>query len=222
MPVEMDNDGTYNASLAKFLPWGETQYDRILQLESDVTIQKDLDHMFLLPRAPVAMLRAYWKLPETRALTSLFVLLEPSVVEFERLMAEGRGPGDYEMEILNRLYGDSALILPHRDYGLITEEFRSEEHVKYLGNQYEEWDPERVIAEASVVHFSDWPLPKPWVMWPHNLITEIVPNCKHASGGIEDCRDKKVWLGLYDDFRKRRKVNLRGTCNSFNRWLTVV
>ena len=204
-----DHDGTYNASFAKFLPWGETQYDRILQLDSDVTMLRHLDEVFLVPRAPVAMLRAYWKLPEKRTLTSLLVLLEPSVAELERLMDTVGGIGDYDMEILNRFYGDSALILPHRDYGLLTGEFRSGDHRSYLGNEYEAWDPDKIIAEASLVHFSDWPLPKPWVLWPYNLIGDIMPKCKRRVEEKEDCRDKKIWLGLYDDFRKRRKVGLK-------------
>lgn len=200
------HDGTYNASFAKFLPWGETQYDRILQLDSDITMLRHVDEVFLVPRAPVAMLRAYWKLPKTKALTSLFVLLEPSIEEMKRLMVAGRGDGEYDMEILNRFYGDSALVLPHREYGLLSGEFRTESHGNYLGNDHETWDAEKVIADASLVHFSDWPLPKPWVMWPHNLIGEIVPKCKRQDAG-EDCKDRKVWLDLYDDFRKRRKVS---------------
>ncbi|MCJ1467593.1 N-acetylglucosaminyltransferase [Pseudocyphellaria aurata] len=144
------DDGTYNASFAKFLAWDETDYDRILHLDSDVTMLRHLDEVFLVPKAPVAMLRAYWKLPETRALTSLLVLLEPSATEFERLMDEARGQGDYDMEILNRLYGDSALVLPHRQYGLLTGEFRSNEHKNYLGNGHEEWDAEKVISAASL------------------------------------------------------------------------
>lgn len=57
------------------------------------------------------------------------------------------------------------------------------------------------------MHFSDWPLPKPWVMWPHNLIAEITPKCRYV-GSEEDCTDKEAWLELYADFRKRRKVSL--------------
>ncbi|MCJ1423697.1 N-acetylglucosaminyltransferase [Sticta canariensis] len=200
------NDGTYYASFAKFLAWDETDYDRILQLDSDVTMLRHLDELFLLPKAPVAMPRAYWKLPRTMELTSLLILLQPSATEFERLMDEARGEGDYDGEILNRLYGNSALILPHREYGLISGEFRSEEHKNYLGNVHEVWDAEKVISEASLVHFSDWPLPKPWVMWPHNLIQKIMPKCKRKGKGEEDCRDKHVWLELYNDFRKRRRV----------------
>ena len=108
------------------------------------------------------------------------------------------------------------MVLPHRQYGLITGEFRAADHDNFLGNDYEVWDPEKVLREASLVHFSDWPLPKPWVMWPWNLVGEMMPKCKTSAsgegaaeegqrGGKTDCRDRDIWKGLYDDFRKRRK-----------------
>lgn len=197
-------DGTYNASFAKFLPWTETVYDRILQLDSDVTLFRHLDEVFLLPRAPVAMMRAHWELPDQRLLTSMMVLLEPSDEEFRRLTSAVLNSGDYDMEVLNRLYGDSALVLPHRQYGLLSGEFRKDDHSSYLGNDYGPWNAATAIREASLVHFSDWPLPKPWIMWPHNLIGEIMPQCRWTRDE-EDCSDKTVWLELYDDFRKRRK-----------------
>lgn len=215
IPVQMRllNDDTWNSSFTKFLAWGQTQYERIIHLDSDVTVLQHLDELFLLPRTPVAMMRAYWVLPGIKALTSLFILLEPSGAEFQRLMEaamEGkRGAGEYDMEILNYFYGDSAMVLPHRKYSLLSGEFRAETHNNYLGNNHT-WDPEQVLKEASLIHFSDWPLPKPWIMWPHNLIGDMTPRCKKGMEGQEwDCRDKRVWLGLYDDFRRRRKVGHR-------------
>ena len=212
LPVEIDKPDfdAWNVSFTKFMAWDQTQYDRILHLDSDVTVLKNLDELFMLPKAPVAMLRAYWKLPEERKLTSLFILLEPSEDEFQQLMVAAR-PGsraknEYDMEILNRFYGDSAMVLPHRQYGLLSGEFRTADHRNYLGNALETWDPDRVMKEASLVHFSDWPLPKPWIMWPHQLIGEVMPRCKLGTFGNDDCRDKKIWMDLYDDFRKRRKV----------------
>ena len=212
VPVQMQllNDDTWNASFTKFLAWGQTRYERVIHLDSDVTVLQHLDDLFMLPKAPVAMMRAYWDLPRIRALTSLFVLLEPSEAEFGRLMEATmvgtRKAGEYDMEILNRFYGDSAMVLPHRKYGLLSGEFRLQNHENYLGNGHDTWDPEQALKEASLVHFSDWPLPKPWIMWPHNLIGEMTPRCKKGAEEEEwDCRDKKVWLGLYDDFRKRRK-----------------
>lgn len=205
---------TWDSSITKFLAFNQTQYDRILHFDSDVTVLKHMDELFLLPRAQVAMMRAYWHLPKLRTLTSLFVLLEPSEFELGRLMevASSRKENEYDMEILDRVYGDSAMILPHQQYGLLSGEFRSRDHKYFLGNDYEAWDPERALEEASLVHFSDWPLPKPWILWPGTLVSQMVPKCKDV-GGVTNCRDKDIWLELYRDFRQRRKVG-EGLCCS--------
>ncbi|KAL9131335.1 MAG: hypothetical protein Q9217_000714 [Psora testacea] len=212
IPVDIGktDDDAWNGSFTKFMTWRQTEYDRVLHLDSDVTVLKNLDELFVLPSAPVAMLRAYWQLPEQRKLTSLFILLEPSEQEYQRLMTasrpDHRPKGEYDMEILNRFYRDSAMILPHRQYGLLSGEFRGIDHSNFLSNYFEKWNPDLIYREASLVHFSDWPLPKPWVMWPHQLIGEIMPKCKYAEGGmVDNCKDKEIWVGLYDDFRKRRK-----------------
>ena len=207
---EKQGNNTWDASFGKFLAWQQTQYDRVIHIDSDVTIRKHLDELFLLPKAPVAMTRAYWALPGKKALTSLFVVLEPSYKEFTRLMDAGQAAREegkeFDMDILNNFYDDTAMVLPHLKYGLISGEFRSEDHKYFLGHPGAEWDPQRVLEEASLVHFSDWPIPKPWVMWPRNLLNEKQPKCKPRDAGKDDCRDKKTWLALYDDFRHRRKV----------------
>ena len=210
--IPKTDDGSWNGSFTKFMTWEQTRYDRVLHLDSDVTVLKHLDELFVLPSAPVAMLRAYWLLPSVRRLTSLFILLEPDDTEAARLTAAAgpnvRQKDDYDMEILNNFYADSAMILPHRQYGLLSGEFRLDDHSNYLGNREERWDPDRVLREASLVHFSDWPIPKPWIMWPHNMIQNEMPKCRLGTGaGGDDCWDKKIWLGLYDDFRKRRKAS---------------
>lgn len=213
IPIEVatKSDDAWHGSFAKFFAWSQTQYERVLHLDSDVTILKHLDELFMLPSASVAMVRAYWELPRARKLTSWFVLLEPSEAEFQRLMAasrpDNRAKGEYDMEILNRFYSDSAMILPHQRYGLLSGEFRANDHSNYLGNSYEKWNADRLYREASLVHFSDWPLPKPWIMWPHNLIGDMLPKCYSDRGlEVKHCQEKEIWLHLYDDFRKRRKV----------------
>ena len=212
IPVDIPqkDDDAWHGSFSKFFAWGQTEYERVLHLDSDVTMLKHLDELFMLPRAPVAMLRAYWELPRTRILTNLLVLLEPSETEFQRLMAasrpDNRAKGDYDVEILNRFYGDSALILPHQQYGMLSGEFRTSDHSNFLGNSFGKWNADRTFREASLVHFSDRPLPKPWIMWPHNLIGEMMPKCYSDRGlEIQHCDDKKIWVNLYDDFRRRRK-----------------
>ncbi|GFF54519.1 hypothetical protein IFM46972_10042 [Aspergillus udagawae] len=106
--------------------------------------------------------RAYWLNFNDRVLSSQLMLIQPSTFEFHRIMdeIEKAGSNDYDMEIINHLYRDSALILPHRPYDLLTGEFRSTKHADYLGNAAEPWDPEKVLKEAKFLHFSDWPIPK--------------------------------------------------------------
>lgn len=209
IPITYDRgqeDEEWNATFTKFMAWGQSRYERVLHLDSDVTILKHLDELFLLPSTPVAMMRAYWDPPNKRNLSSRLILLQPSEEEHQRLMttirADLRQVGDYDMEILNRFYGDSAMVLPHQAYGLLSSEFRLDDHRNYVGNTFDPWDPETMLQEASLVHFLDEPFPKPWIMWPHNLYAEKHPRCT-----IEDCRNKDIWVSLYDDFRKRRKVS---------------
>ena len=207
----MTADETWDTSITKFLAFNQTQYFRILHLDNDVSVLRNMDDLFLAPEARVGMTRAYWKLPKENTLTSLLMLIFPSVIETERLMVaaerETRANRTYDMEILNELYGQSALVLPHRKYGLLTGEFRSKNHTNYHGNDYEIWDPQRALAEASLVHFSDHPLPKPWIMWPQQLLKDMMPKCDYMPGTPEEsgCRDRDIWIDLYHDFRRRRK-----------------
>ncbi|CAL5869960.1 uncharacterized protein PFLUO_LOCUS4193 [Penicillium psychrofluorescens] len=206
---------SWDKSISKFFAFAEVAYDRIIQLDSDVTLLQNLDELFFLPSAPVAMPRAYWLLPEWQ-LSSLLIVLEPSFTEYYALknlaLAAAHGQlkldstsNRYDMDLLNSRYADSALVLPHRQYGLITGEFRAKDHGHYLGNDRDEWDPEKASDEAAFVHFSnDW---KPWVMWSTDELADSQPRCKFFSGTPQEsgCENRVAWKKLYDDFRKRRK-----------------
>ncbi|KAL4790342.1 nucleotide-diphospho-sugar transferase [Aspergillus venezuelensis] len=251
VPIELEmikpNAGpeeTWEKSISKLLAFAETEYERVIHLDSDILVLQNLDELFFLPHTPVAMPRAYWLLPEQKTLSSLLVVIEPSYRRFKTLLdaafgkeadtststgeseSESNSESEsesakekdkenkssrtkYDMELLNEFYGDSAMVLPHRQYGLITGEFRTQNHTAFLGSDDEVWDPDRVLAEAKFVHFSDWPLPKPWVMWPHEMLADILPKCKNNPGTLHEsgCRDRDLWMKLYDDFRiKRRDV----------------
>ena len=114
------------------------------------------------------MPRAYWMepnkfvMPPTQKLCSSMILLTPSEATFQIIdwLSTHRGLNDYDMEIVNNLYQDSALILPHRRYDLLTGEFKSDKHAAYLGSSEEVWDPDKALKEAKFLHFSDWPVPK--------------------------------------------------------------
>ncbi|KAJ5937025.1 Glucose N-acetyltransferase 1 [Penicillium verhagenii] len=208
----------WDSSVVKLNSFGLLQYDRVIHLDSDMTLLQDLDELFFLPKTPIAMPRAYWLLPEINTLSSLIAVIEPSFREYtdlqEIIQPALFGQLDinttehrYDMEVLNERYGESAMVLPHRPYGLLSGEFRKKNHRSYLGS-HEEWNPDKALAEAKFVHFSDWPLPKPWVMWPLKQLVEMQPSCNNLPGTPEEsgCRDREVWKGLYDDFRRRRKV----------------
>ncbi|KAF2466634.1 glucose N-acetyltransferase 1 [Lindgomyces ingoldianus] len=203
--------GTWDKSVTKFLAFTLAYYDRIIALDSDITLLQSLDELFHLPSTPMAMPRAYWYDTKPWPLTSLLMVLQPSLAEFakfEAIISDG-GAEDlvkanvFDMELVNDRFRDSALILPHRPYALLTGEFRRHNHSAYLGNLDEVWDAEKVLTEAKFVHFSDWPLPKPWIMWPHEGLSEMQPDC----GGAREasCAERRIWKGLYEDFRQRRK-----------------
>ena len=90
-----------------------------------------MDELFFIKPAFVAMPRAYWLGFNNRILSSQFLLLQPNEYEFDRVMkaTDNAGGSDYDMDLLNDLYKDYALILPHRPYELLMGEFRGTEHL---------------------------------------------------------------------------------------------
>ena len=54
-------------------------------LDSDMMLFQPMDELFFLPTTTIAMPRAYWLLPETRTLSSLLAVIEPSYREYTLL-----------------------------------------------------------------------------------------------------------------------------------------
>lgn len=159
---------TWTESYTKLLAFNQTAYTRVLGLDSDATVLKCMDEVFLLPPAPIAMPRAYWLWHDHEEvdadhaeLSSQMVLIMPNADEYKSVMdatTEHELAG--EMDILNAEDLKSAMVLPHRPYDLVTGEFRYKSHTAYLGNEHEVWDPEVVLQEAKYLHFSNWPIRK--------------------------------------------------------------
>ncbi|KAL7628423.1 N-acetylglucosaminyltransferase [Parahypoxylon ruwenzoriense] len=207
-------DATWAESFTKLLAFNQTQYDRVLNVDSDATILQTMDELFLMPPCPVAMPRAYWLFPDNKILSSQLMLVQPSAVEFDRISQkmESAGRNDYDMEIVNQLYADSAMILPHRPYDLLTGEFRGDNHQNYLGTDREEWDPVAIYNEAKFLHFSDWPVPKPWIQMSDSMRQDKQPKCV-TKGSQEDCSARDLWNGFYTDFAQRRST----VCNTMKK-----
>ncbi|KAK7992438.1 glucose N-acetyltransferase [Apiospora saccharicola] len=196
-------DSTWAESFTKLLAFNQTQYARVLNVDSDSTILQHMDELFLAPASTIAMPHAYWLWPGENKFSSQLMLVQPSAAEFDRVMQKMQeaGPEDYDMEIVNQLYADKAMVLPHRPYDLVTTEFRYDsEHWKYLGSDSEVWDPAMVYSEAKFVHFSDWPVPKPWRAIAEDVRLKHQPKCVNR-GGEQGCLDRKIWNGLYTDMQ---------------------
>ena len=143
----------------------QTSYDRVLQLDSDSTVLQCMDELFLLPSSSVAMPRAYWEWNnEKPQLSSQLLLVEPNATEFNRIMRfmNTADRGDFDMDILHKMFFGSAMVLPHKDYDLLTGEFKNGKngHEKYLGSPEAVWNATKVLEEAKFLHFSDWPIAK--------------------------------------------------------------
>lgn len=99
--------------------------------------------------------------------------------------------------------------------------------MKYMGNDKEPFDPDKIMNETKLIHFSDWPVPKvsyvkyavwvmanlskPWLPADPEVIESKKPECIHdARTNMTNCRQQKLWLGFYEDFAKRRKVCYSG------------
>jgi hypothetical protein len=175
-------------------------------------ILQHMDELFLLPPAPLAAPRAYWLLdndPPQKILSSQLLLVQPSTREFDRIAAriDGAAENEFDMEIVNQLYLDAALVLPHRPYDMLTAEFRRVNHAPYLGSDAEPWDPVAVYNEAKYVHFSDWPVPKPWYSMEDAVREEAQPPCVARDDGTEDCLERELWSSFYEEFAQHRLVS---------------
>jgi len=207
---------TWAESFTKLLVFNQTEYDRVLHLDSDSTILQLMDELFLLPDATVAMPRSYWEAQEPHVkLSSQLLLATPSTHEYERCMAaiEAASADQYDMEIVNALYRDTAMVLPHKTYDLYTREFRQgPDHRDYVGDdEAAVWDADHAMERAKFLHFSDWPLPKPWIEPSPGLWEQNWPKCFGDEGAVLEgtseslCRERELWVGFYKDFKMRRK-----------------
>lgn len=230
----------WETSMTKLRVFELDEYERVIYFDSDVHLQQHMDELFTLPRAAMAMPRAYWspRRDDNLPMSSALMLFEPNPAEtkkmWDRLQEWRLNPdrGDsqhYDDDLINERFAPSAMVLPHRPYllhtgnydkldtmdgmnteltRLFTGEFRRDDHERWLGTvngpeDATKWDPFVAVKEAKLVHFNDWPLPKPWIMWPIEGLAEVQPDCGGSHTGT--CGDREVWKGLYDEFRFRRK-----------------
>ncbi|TVY60633.1 Glucose N-acetyltransferase 1 [Fusarium oxysporum f. sp. cubense] len=202
-------DATWRDSLTKFQSFSLTEWTRILAFDSDSLVLNTMDYYFLSPMAPLAVPRAYWLNEKDtdvakQVLGSHVMLLEPSKARYNKIIKEALQSGEFDMEVINHMFRDSAMILPHRRLALLTGEFRAKNHSQYLApDEDEEWNAMAEVSRASLVHFSDWPLPKPWKHRTAKQWNDALPDCPKNEPSRDDrpkCADRVMWTGFYEDY----------------------
>lgn len=185
-------------------------------MDSDSLLLDSLDDLFFIPPAAAVMPRAYWL--RTPTLASHIMVLTPSAESsgaVSRAIAGKANYGFYDMEIMNYVFGRTCQVLPHRPYALLTGEFRRTDHAAYLGRGLpgneraaRAWNPETAMGAAKLVHFSDHPLPKPWLAT-EEQVAKAKPDCDFNAEPGKECAGQKMWLNLYSTFREKKLVSPR-------------
>jgi hypothetical protein len=147
---------------------------------------------------------------KTQILSSHVMLIAPNAGNYDRILADAQASGDFDMEVLNRLFGESAMILPHRRLALLTGEFRNKDHTHKLymaEDPDEEWNAMAEVSRACLVHFSDWPLPKPWLPHTDEQWNSALPDCLEGDRETPDkpkCADVFMWTSIYEDYHREK------------------
>lgn len=103
------------------------------------------------------------------------------------------------MDAVNDLYKGMCMVLPN-EYDLLSRELRNTDHAAYLGNSIEVWNATAEFWKASYIHFSDWPMPKPWLVNRTDLESmDAAPKCP------PNCEEKRLWILLHTTFLNERQ-----------------
>ncbi|KAL3419592.1 glucose N-acetyltransferase [Phlyctema vagabunda] len=207
-PVESlrEEHRTWPDAYLKLLAFNLTDWKRVLVLDSDSMVRGNMDDLFLFPESRLAMPYVWWGGGQGWDYSAQMLLIQPSHSEFSKLenVVRSATEGETDLSILQNVYGDQTLKIPHRPYGLTTVEFRRQNHRAYTGG--EKWHAEKALRDTKILHFSDWPIPKPWLRAPKDLINRHMPACQQSPHGFgaTDCTDRETWLKMYAEYEDTR------------------
>jgi hypothetical protein len=64
-----------------------------------------------------------------------------------------------------------------------------------------------IVLYSKFLSFSDSPFLKPWIKAKQEVVNRFMPDCVTGEWfGNSDCRDRRVWIGLYREFEGRREA----------------
>ncbi|EQC25786.1 hypothetical protein SDRG_16382 [Saprolegnia diclina VS20] len=158
---------TWVESLTKLRIFEEHGYDRVIYLDSDAWLQRNLDHLFYLGEAVFWAPRAYWL--DQPFIASTLLVLTPSNALFRRLektVAENPGKEMYDMDALNVAFKNEYGMLPSH-YVCLNSEVNNRD--KMLGFA----SVDERINKTYVHHYSmmdNGGYGKPWRMNRHAMV----------------------------------------------------
>lgn len=146
---------------------------------------------------------------------------------------------DYDMEIINKFIDDDLHkgnlnfgIIDHKTYGVLTGEFREDDHSRFMADPQflpfidpridtQAWDPLKVIYNTKLIHFSDEPIPKPWLQennFDHYNTFKIYCSQNFNNSKFEqeypvnkprlthDCNSVNIWNWIREEFKTSRTI----------------
>jgi len=184
--IHSKGNGYYADVLTKMYIFNMTRYRRVIFLDSDMLVLKNLDHLFDLPRVDIAAPRAYWLAQPS--VTSLLLVVEPSSRVMSRISRYIDHPAVdmFDMDIINREFINESLILPN-DYGRLNSEWDHDDKI----HRYDyAMDLDEMYERAYVAHFSD--LGKPW-SFDRDAVRRDRPNAMPQFYGLYDRWNELAW-----------------------------
>ncbi|CUM62701.1 uncharacterized protein PRCAT00000257001 [Priceomyces carsonii] len=236
--VEVPNEKRYNLKIGKLISDIENNGDKNIwqflpSLFSEDQKFKNRDHFFANHVMVLSPSKETFKQIKKYIYNPLLWLLTNR--------SKLRKVSDFDMEIMNRFIDDKFKqhsdfkvgILPHKNYGVLTGEFREFWHARFIAEpQYlpyskrktnDNWYPLKTLSKIRSVHFSDAPIPKPWEFednYDHYNIFKIY--CFDSSFNEEeykrsypsewkprltdDCASVQIWNWIREEFSKTMQL----------------
>lgn len=187
-----------------------TQFDKIIFLDADVMLLKNLDHLFELPHMTAALDGEYFNiwagLPH---FNTGCMIIEPSHEEFEKILdfADGFTPEKHyreepiaNQEILNNYFKD----WPQKT------ELHLDKYYNVFVPYIEEKDIEDIDNNAYLLHFIGR---KPWSFWIFEDNAERLPNEKYYEQAKEIIEEKNNDFDL-KKIQEKVTVTVYGICKN--------
>ncbi|KAF7555101.1 hypothetical protein G7Z17_g2447 [Cylindrodendrum hubeiense] len=190
MPLHPNSSDYYRGCLLKLGAFRMHEIDptlrRVVVLDADQLILKSLDHLFDLPPTDLAAPRAYWL--DDSFLSSTLMLIQPTAKLWDQIKqtVATLPPHQYDMDIVNALFGDIAVRLPgsyivlntHWEDWSLPSWFEprataSNVAAPVASQAASDQDMEDLLAQSYVLHFTA--VGKPWTYdtW---TVSELKPD----------------------------------------------